>query len=110
GAGHDEHDEHHFVVPLGNYIKALIALLFLTFLTVIVARPVSGFDAGIFNALIAFLIATVKGAIVLGIFMGLKYDKKMNLVVFLMGVFFLLVMLSFCILDIYTRIHVVSTL
>jgi cytochrome c oxidase subunit IV len=106
---HEEHSEHH-VVPLGTYQKVLGVLVLLTILTVAVAKPVSGFDAGIFNALIAFLIATVKASLVLAIFMGLKYDKKLHLVIFLTGLFFLIVMYTFSVLDIFTRIIVSPTL
>jgi cytochrome c oxidase subunit 4 len=108
---HDSHanSEHH-IVPVKTYINVLMVLLVLTVITVLVAKPVSGFDAGIFNAAIAFGIATVKAALVLAIFMGLKYDKKLNLVIILTGVFFLIVMYIFSVLDIYTRIPLDSTL
>ncbi len=109
GSTHEEHSGHH-VVPLLSYVKILVALLILTVLTVVVAKPVSGFDAGIFNAFIAFFIATIKAILVLAIFMGLKYDKKLYAVIFLTGVFFLIVMFSFSVLDIYTRVNVNSTL
>ena len=99
---HNEQSGHH-IVPIKTYFNVLLALLALTVLTVGVARPVSGFDAGIFNALIAFTVATAKASLVLAIFMGLKYDKKLNLVIFLTGVFFVIVMFLFCVLDIYTR-------
>lgn len=102
-------DGHH-VVPIKTYFKVLALLLVLTIITVLVAKPVSGFDAGVFNAFIAFGIASVKAGFVLAIFMGLKYDKKLNLVIFLTGVFFLLVMYAFCVLDIYTRVQTGSTL
>jgi cytochrome c oxidase subunit 4 len=100
----------HHVISLATYGKVLAVLMVLTALTVLVAKPVSGFDAGIFNAAIAFGIASVKAGLVLAIFMHLKYDKKINLVIFLTAVFFLIVMIGFCLLDIYSRIPVSSTL
>ena len=107
---HDgQHAAHHVVSP-AVYAKVLGVLLALTVLTVLVARPVSGFDAGLLNAAIAFAIASVKAGLVLAIFMGLKYDKRLNLVIFLTGVFFLIVMYTFCITDIYTRLKVDSSL
>jgi cytochrome c oxidase subunit 4 len=111
-ANHDDHGDHsgHHIVPLATYAKVLVALLFFTVLTVVVARPVSGFDAGILNAFIAFAIATVKAALVIAIFMGLKYDKKTNLAIFLTGIFLVIVMLSFSVMDIYTRIIYTSPL
>jgi cytochrome c oxidase subunit IV len=108
--GSGGHHGGHHLVPIKTYRNILFILFALTILTVAVAKPVSGFDAGVFNALIAFAVATVKAALVLAIFMGLKYDKKLNLVIFLTGVFFLVVMISFCMLDIYSRIKVDSTL
>jgi cytochrome c oxidase subunit 4 len=108
-ANHGQHHSHH-IVPIGTYMKILGALVALTILTVAVAKPVSGFDAGILNAAIAFLIASIKAGLVLAIFMGLKYDKKLHLAIFIAAVFFLAVMYTFSVLDIYTRIHVESTL
>lgn len=104
------HGGHHHIVPIQTYLKILGALVVLTVLTVLVAKPVSGFDAGVLNAFIAFAIATVKAVLVLAVFMGLKYDKKLNLAILLTGVFFLIVMLTFCVVDIYSRIRVESTL
>ncbi len=109
GDQNQAHHGHH-ITPIATYAKILGLLVILTILTVAVARPVSGFDAGILNAGIAFLIASVKAAMVLAIFMGLKYDKKIHLAIFISAVFFLIVMFTFSVLDIYTRIHVESTL
>jgi cytochrome c oxidase subunit 4 len=108
--GHDGDHSGHHLVPIKTYAQVLAVLVVLTVLTVLVARPVSGFDAGLFNALIAFSIASVKAALVLAIFMGLKYDNRLNLAIICSAVFFLIVMISFSILDIYTRIHVDSSL
>ncbi len=108
-AGGHSHGSHH-ITPISTYFKTMIALLCLTILTTLVARPVTGFNIGIFNTFLNFLIAAIKGSLVLAFFMGLKYDKKIHLVIFSMGLFFLLVFLSFCLLDIYTRVHVISPL
>ena len=88
------------IVPLNVYIKVLSALLVLTVLTVAAAQM----NFGIFNVLIAMGIATVKAALVLLFFMHLKYDNKLFLVIFLTGVFFLIVLFLFCEFDILTRI------
>ncbi len=100
----------HHIVPVSTYVKVLFALLVLTVLTVAVAKPVSGFDAGVFNAFIAFAIASVKAGLVLAIFMGLKYDNKLHLAIFGTAIFFLIVMFAFSVLDIYSRIPINSTL
>jgi cytochrome c oxidase subunit 4 len=59
---------------------------------------------------VAFGIASVKAALVLGYFMHLKYDNLMNRVIIGSGVFFLLVLWCFSILDISTRLFQQSPL
>lgn len=107
--GHNNHESHH-IIPLGTYMKVLLVLLVLTVLTVLVAKPVSGFDAGILNAAIAFGIASVKAALVMAIFMHLKYDNKLYLAIIISGIFFVVLLYLFSILDIYSRIKVESIL
>ena len=102
-------DSHH-VVPFNSYLKVLLALLVLTVITVLVAKPVSGFDAGAFNALIAMVIASIKAGLVAAIFMHLKYDDKTHLLILVISVFFVIVMFAFSWLDIATRIKQMSTL
>ena len=100
----------HHITPKTTLYKVLGALLVLTFLTVVVAKPVSGMDLGVLNGAIAVLIATVKATLVAAIFMGLKYDDKLYLALILTGVFFLILLLAFCITDIYTRVLEISPL
>lgn len=102
-------DSHH-IVPFKTYLNVLLILLALTVLTVLVAKPVSGFDAGVLNAFIAMLIATVKASLVAAFFMHLKYDNKMHLILFLVSIFFLIIMFAFSWFDIITRIEQLSTL
>ena len=97
-----EDQQHHHIIPLKTYVGVLGALLFLTFLTVLASR----FDFGSMNTVINIGIASIKASLVLAIFMHLKYDDKLYLVVFLTGVFFLIVMYFFSVLDIFTRIPV----
>ncbi len=94
------------IVPLSVYIKVLISLLTLTALTVAVAQ----LDFGILNTVIALSIATIKATLVLLFFMHLKYDNKMFLVIFLTGVFFLIVLFGFCEFDLITRVPEKSVL
>ncbi len=88
------------VIPLRVYFSVLGALLFLTVITVWAAQ----FDFGIFNAAIAMLIASTKAVLVLGYFMHLKYDDKLYWVIFGAGIFFLVVMYFFCVVDIFSRV------
>jgi cytochrome c oxidase subunit 4 len=96
----------HHIVPLKTFINVFIALLILTVITVVASR----IDFGWANAFVAMLIATVKAYFVLAYFMHLKYDDKLYLLVFLLGIFFLVVMFFFSQLDIVTRIFQGSTL
>lgn len=94
------------VIPLKTFVNVLIALLFLTVITVAVAQ----IDFGAFNAFVAMLIASIKAGLVLAYFMHLKYDDKLYLLIFFLGVFFLIVMFFFSQLDIVTRLLEQSTL
>ena len=94
------------IIPFGVYIKVLSALLILTVITVAVAQV----NFGAWNAVIAMGIATVKAALVLLYFMHLKYDDKIYPVIFLTGVFFLIVIFLFCEFDLITRIPQESVL
>jgi cytochrome c oxidase subunit 4 len=100
-----EHHEHH-IIPLGTYVKVLIALLILTVLTV----AASHFDFGAFNTVINIGIASVKASLVLAIFMHLKYDDKLYLALILTSIFFLIVMYFFSVLDLFTRVIQTSIL
>ncbi len=96
----------HHVIPLKTYMKVAAALVALTFLTVICHELHLGPLAGP----VAFLIAAVKAALVLLYFMHLKYDNKVNIVIFGSGLMFLLILIGFSALDIYTRINAGSPL
>lgn len=105
--GHTTHgsDEHH-VISLPTYYKIFGTLIGLTIVTVLAAK----IDFGAFNAVVAFGIASVKATLVLGYFMHLKYDNLMNRAIIGSGVFFLLVLWFFSILDIGTRVVTESPL
>jgi len=102
-------DSHH-VVPMKTYLNIFGALIILTILTVAVAKPVSGFDAGIFNAFIAMAIASAKAFLVAGWFMHLKYDNKLYLGILAIAIFFMIILLAFTGVDIVSRVPESSTL
>lgn len=94
-------------VSFKTYLNILLALLFLTAVTVAVAQ----IDFGWFNAFIAMLIATIKGALVLLYFMHLKYDDdKFYWVIFGSGVFMVILLFILSKVDIATRVLEVNTL
>ncbi len=88
------------IVPFKIYFNVILALLGLTAATVLVSLV----DFGIFNLIISMGIATFKAVLVLMYFMHLKYDDKSYLVIFLVGVFFIMVIFLFSSFDILTRI------
>lgn len=74
---HDNHSGahgHHPLVPIPVYVYTLLALVVLTVLTV----GASYMDFGKFNIVVNIGIATVKAALVMAFFMGLKYDNNLN--------------------------------
>lgn len=88
------HAEHHV-----SSIKLLSivfgGLVFLTVVTVLTAQV----DLGPLNVPLALLIATTKAALVVVIFMALKWDNKVNTAIFGVGVLFVLVFISFTLFD-----------
>lgn len=100
----------HHITPIKVYVKVLLLLLFLTFVTVIVAKPVSGFDLGHFNTLLAFIIATIKAVAVGVIFMGLKHENKINRNYFLSAIVVLFILFIYVAFDIATRVPVSNPL
>lgn len=106
--GHSQHDEHggHHIVPFNVLGRVAAALLVLTVLTVATSRM----HLGVMAAPVAFAIALVKAFLVMGFFMGLKYDVKSNRLIFAAGFLFLLLLFFICALDIYTRMAQGSTL
>lgn len=90
----------HEPLPLKVYIGVFVALLFLTFVTVWVAH----FDWGRWDVLVAMAIALLKASLVALYFMNLKHDSdKINRLVFLLGIFFLIVFIGPTMWDTFTR-------
>ncbi len=89
----------HFVVPAHYYVKTFVALLVLTVVTVLVAQ----FNFGKWNIVIAMAVALIKACLVGAIFMGLKWDKKINVAFFVMSFAFLAIFLTFSLLDVSSR-------
>ena len=98
--GHDAHGYGpHHVTSTKTFVNVLLALLFLTVITVGASRV----DFGAANLLIAMLIASVKAALVIAIFMHVKWDTAINKIVFLSSVLFLSLLLIFTLSDQATR-------
>lgn len=102
----EQHSDHH-VIPFEILAKVAGGLLVLTVLTVVTAKFM---HLGAIAPLVAFAIAGAKAFMVMGYFMGLKYDVKSNRMIFGAGFFFLGLLFFFCALDIWTRVAQSSTL
>lgn len=96
--------EGHHITPLRVHINTLLALLFLTVFTVWTAKEIHLPGAG--NILLAMAIATVKASLVCLFFMGLKYDRKLNVVVFVCGFLFLFFFFLLTFMDLLTRTEI----
>lgn len=94
----NEHHAHH-ITPIAVYVKTLLALLVLTVLTV----AASYMDFGKANIFVSLGIATVKAALVMMFFMGLKYDNALNRVVILSSFLALALFLWLSASDLWTR-------
>lgn len=106
----DEHHHGHVIIPQGTLLGILIILLIFTVLTVFASRAeiliADAFNLNIpqwVNVMVAMSIATVKSALVALYFMQLKYDNKLNAVIFLASLFCVGLFLGFTMLDIGVR-------
>ncbi len=102
---HDNTHEHgggdhgHHVVPMKIYIGVFTTLLFLTVVTVGVAQV----DLGPANMLVAMVVATIKATLVCMFFMQLKYDERLNTIIFVFGLIFVALFFLFTTLDVFSR-------
>jgi cytochrome c oxidase subunit IV len=87
------------VVPARVYIAVWAALLTLTALTTGVAY----IDLGVFNTVVALLIAGVKMMLVVLFFMHVKYITGMPKIVMVAAIFWLGILMSFTLADEITR-------
>lgn len=96
----DEGHTHHTKA----YTLVWIVLLVLTAVTVYV----SYFDFGEWNIFVAMIVATIKGILVCLFFMHLKYDNKMDQVVFASAFVFLAIFIGLTLSDVLERPKVVE--
>ncbi len=108
GATHADHGHH--IASAGLLMGTLLALLFFTVLTVFLSRGEVWFQDTFsvvlpqwVNVLIAMSIAVVKASLVVAFFMGLRYDKPLNLFVLLFCLAATVQFLLPTTLDLYSR-------
>lgn len=94
----EEHHEH-FILPKKTGLTIWIALMILTVVTVAIAQV----DLGRFNFTVAMIVATVKAALVVFYFMGMKADSNENRLVFFSGFIFLAIFIFLTFADILFR-------
>ena len=95
-----EHSEH--IAPSGLYWLVWFILICATVLT----AWISTIDLGMFNTVVALVIATAKASIVVLIFMNVKYtSEKMTKAILISAVFWLLLLLILSLADFGTRFH-----
>ena len=91
-------DHGHHIIPFRTLLNVFIALIVLTVLTVITART----DLGALNFLhvpIAITIAMIKTVLVVTIFMGLRYDNRVNALTIALGGVFVIIFIAFTLFD-----------
>jgi cytochrome c oxidase subunit 4 len=101
-----EHHEH--VDPLGAYIKVFLSLMVLLLLTVGAYQYLKfdewfGVEWGFLNTLIALIIATIKTALVMLVFMHLRHATKLTWVIAGAGFLWLCIMITFTFADYLSR-------
>lgn len=87
------------IVPVSVYVTVWVALLILTALTTGVAY----IDLGVFNTVVALLIAGIKMMLVVLFFMHVKYITGMPRIVMVAAVFWLAIMMAFTVADEVSR-------
>lgn len=95
-AGAHEHPAVGHLVPVGTLMAAGLALLVLTIITVAVRYV----DVGEFNLAIAIGVAVIKAAVVVLIFMHLRWDRPFNLLVLVGSILFVILMMAFTMMDV----------
>jgi cytochrome c oxidase subunit IV len=95
---------HPHITPMKYYWGVLGALLFLTVLTVGVS------ELGLpmpYSIIVAMIVAVIKATLVVSVFMHLIWDKRLNTVVFLVGVAWMMIFFSLTMVDMLSRSMVV---
>ncbi len=88
------HGSHH-IVPIRTLAIVFGVLVALTFITVVLSQV----DLGPLNVPLAVAIAGCKAIVVAAVFMALKYDNPVNMVVVSLGIIFAIVFLAITLTD-----------
>ncbi len=91
----DDHPPFNHPAPIPLLIGVFLALVFLTILTLVTSK----IELAQFAFAIAMIIATMKAALVCGIFMHMWWDKSFNVVFFLSSLLFVSLFIGITLLD-----------
>jgi cytochrome c oxidase subunit 4 len=97
--GTPQDNEYTHVVPAKIYVGIWAALMAFTLITV----QASFAELGPFNIVIALLIATIKGTLVVLFFMHLRYSPKLTMVAVIASVFWLGILFALTMTDYLSR-------
>jgi cytochrome c oxidase subunit 4 len=92
-------DEYTHIVPASIYVGIWATLMVFTLITVLASFA----ELGPFNIVIALLIATIKGTLVVLFFMHLRYSPKLTMVAVIAALFWLFIMFSLTMTDYLSR-------
>jgi len=98
-ANHTEHDYVGHIIPTKIYVTIWAILMVMTATTVFAATV----ELGVFNIVVALLIATLKGTLVVLFFMHLRYSTKLTMVTVVASIFWLFILFSLTMTDYITR-------
>jgi cytochrome c oxidase subunit 4 len=99
GTAQEHFDPSSHVVPVSMYVGIWAVLMILTAITVFAATV----ELHVFNIVLALLIATIKGTLVVLFFMHLRYSTKLTMVTVVAAIFFLIILFSLSMTDYLTR-------
>ena len=99
-ANHTEHIDHvGHIIPANRYVVIWAILMVGTALTVFAAT----LELGVFNIVVALLIASIKGTLVVLFFMHLRYSTKLTMVTVIASIFWLFILFSLTMTDYISR-------
>jgi cytochrome c oxidase subunit IV len=87
------------IVPAKLYVGIWAVLMVLTLTTVLVSFA----ELGALNIIVALLIATIKGTLVVLFFMHLKYNPKLTMIAVIASLFWLGIMFALTMTDYLSR-------
>jgi cytochrome c oxidase subunit 4 len=101
---HPGTDQEHFdpsshIAPISMYVGIWAALMVFTGITVFAATV----ELHVFNIVLALVIASIKGTLVVLFFMHLRYSTKLTMVTVVAALFFLFILFSLSMTDYLTR-------